>query len=286
VAQATAQTNVNCVFWTVNGVYTCRVGNQIIADNENLNFTIGGTHTGSNTDAGVRAVEIEASSNIPFVIPELFQRFPNVFRFIVNPSGLNRIQSNAFRFARNLELIIITANSLHTVQSNAFVGADNLRTLDLRNNQIMNIFDESFNGLSNLRDFMLENNRIRRLPQNVLRPLTNVESVYLSDNLIETVDGSFFTNNRQIREIDLVRNRINEIGRNVLDGLNNLQVFNIFRNRCANNIWVIGGTTTIDSIRTGLSSCFVNYDSLKRLRVEIRGKATISDDYGNEILSM
>lgn len=283
--QTAAQTqNVNCVFWTVNGVYTCRVGNQIIADNENQTFVITGTHSGINNDASVRAVEIEATSNIPFVIPQLFERFPNVFRYIVSSSGVLRLQSNAFRYARSLELIVINSNPLHTIQANAFVGASSLRTLDLRGNQIANIFEESFNGLSTLRDFMLEDNQIRRLPQNFLRPIKNVESVYLSDNMIETVDGKLFQNNRQIREIDFVRNRINEIGRGIVDGLSNLQIFNIFRNRCADNIWVVGGTTSIDTIRSGLNPCFVNYDSLRRLRVEVRGKATLSDDYGNSIL--
>lgn len=237
------------------------------------------------TDESVRSVWVSDISTIPFVIPQLFESFPNVFRFIVFPSGLTRIQSNAFRYARNLELITINSNPLHTIQRNAFVGAGKLRTLDLSSNQIVNIFEDSFSGLSSLRDLMLSNNRIHRLPATILRPLKSVESVLFGNNRIKTIDDQLFYGLRRLREIDFVRNRINEVGKSVFDGLNSLEVFNILGNRCANNLWIVGGGTSIDTIRNGLNNCFMNYDRLRRVRVEIRGKATISDDYGNEIMS-
>jgi hypothetical protein len=285
-SHVTAQTTeVRCIFVRVDGIYTCSLISRNIVDDESQNFVVTGLHFGGNTDASVRAVEIEASSSVPFVIPKLFETFPNVFRFIVSPSGLTRIQANAFRFARNLELIVINSNPLQTIQPNAFIGAENLRSLDLSRNQIVNIFDESFTGLASLRDLMLESNRIQRIPRNLLRPLENLEAIHLAENRIATIDGKLFSGLQRLREIDLVGNRINEIGKNVLDGLYHLEIFNIFRNRCVNDFWIIDDSTSIDTIRNGLDACFVNFDALKFMQVEVRGKVTISDDYDNEIIS-
>lgn len=281
VAANAQTTTITCANWVINGVHTCNLLNQIVADNENQIFFIQGVQP------GFRAIEVQPSSSIPFIISTLFEVIPNAFRVIIHPSAdLNRIQTNAFRNASNLELLIIGGNPLRTIQNNAFLGASSLITLDLRNNQINSISEDAFRGLVSLENFMLENNQLRRLPGNLFWPLINLETVFLSDNQVEVLDGRIFGNNAKLRQVDFTRNRISEIGRRVLDGLNDLEVVGLFGNRCANNFWTVDETHTTEDIRVGLNECFVNFDATKRFRAEVRGTATISDDYGNELFKL
>jgi hypothetical protein len=284
-ATAVSTTDLVCNFHEINGVYNCRIANQIITDNVSQIFNISGRHILGQTDEMVRGVEVMATSNVPFVIPQLFEQFQNIFRFRVLSSGLLRIQSNAFGNASKLELIVVNSNPLHTIESNAFVGAKMLRTLDLNGNQIANVLDDSFNGLSSLRDLMLENNRITRFSKNIFKPLKNVESIFLSSNRIATVEDELFQGLRHLRSIDLMSNRISEINRNFMDGLNSLRSLNILNNRCASNFWIIGGSTIVDTVLSELNACFANYDRLTRMQLEVRGKVVISDEYDNEVLS-
>jgi hypothetical protein len=204
-------TNLNCFFVGISSVYNCRIANQAFSKNWNQTFIISGRHVEGYTDEMVRGIDIPATSNVSFVISQLFRQFPNIYRFRAFSSGLLRIQSNAFELVDSLELIIINSNPLHTIHSNAFVGARSLRTLDLNGNQIANIFDDSFSGLSSLRELMMENNRIKRLSRHIFKPLKNVESIFLSGNRITTVEDELFQGLRDLRSIDLMDNRVSKI---------------------------------------------------------------------------
>ena len=280
---------IECFYnWVPSTVaYHCIVRNQTVVDDDQQKFVITGNHWLGNINTTVTAIEIQNTANIPFIIAELFSQFENAFRMLVMPSGLTRIQSNAFRNAQNLRILTIEGNPLQVIQSDAFVGADSLTTLEIRDSALMRLHSTSFRGLVNLRNLAVQNSLIRRFPANIFYTLKNLESINLSDNQIDLIDGELFVENRNLREINLMRNQILEIGTAVIDGLDDLEIFNIIRNRCANDIWFSSESNSLQQvIRKGLTTCFENFESLKSFRVEIRGKAKISDDYGNEILSI
>lgn len=268
-----------------NNVYTCDINSVTVSDDYNQNINIVGGHPPGWNNNLVRAVRIQLG-DIPFIIPQLFTTFPNLFRLTISNAGLRRIQSHALANATNLELMIVESNPLREIEANAFSGASSLRSLDLFGNQLLNIDEDAFVGLSNLRDLLLESNRIRHLRKNLFRPLKTVEIISLSDNNVDIIHENLFANNRHLRNIDLVRNRINEVGRNFIEGLNELQILNVFENRCVNNIFIVDDTASKEEIRNGLTACFDNFDSTVKLKMEVRGSFTISDDYGNEMLSL
>lgn len=276
-------TEIECSFPFPYNVYTCELLNVTIDDNASQEFVIVRNHF-NRTDEHVRSIHIR-TSNIPFIISELFSTFPNVFRFWMDFSGLTRIQPNAFDNAKNLEFVVILGNPLHTIHADAFFGASKLTNLGLRMNRIETIHENAFRGQANLLNLMLEENRIRRLQPKVFEALTNVESILMSDNQIEVVEGKLFLNNQRLRNIDFARNRINEVQSSILSGLEDLQFINFFGNRCVDNFWAID-EEEIGDIRKGLAECFKNYKAVGRLRVEVRGSLTISDDYGNKVFDM
>jgi hypothetical protein len=277
-------TLITCSFLNFNNLYTCDLNVLEIVDDEGQEIRFVDSHPQGRNNGDVRAVRI-MNGNVPFMFPQLFETFPNLIRITVTNAGLRRIQSHALANATNLELMIVERCPLTEIHAYAFSGASNLQTLDLFGNQVTSINENAFVGLSNLRDLLLESNRIRRLSENTFKPLKNVEVISLSDNNIVTLYAGTFSENRHLRNIDMVRNRINEIGRHVIEGLNELQFLNVFENRCVNQIFVVDGPESRDQINNGLSECFTNFEAIGRLRVEVRGAMTISDDYNNEIIT-
>lgn len=277
-------TEIECIFPFPYNIYGCELENISLTDNSSQEITIIRNHNNRNDD-DVRSIRI-TNSNIPFIITQLFPIFQNVFRITIDSSGLTRIQSNAFSEAKKLELIFIVGNPLHTIQADAFLGASKLVNLDLRLNRLRNIHSDAFRGQESLLHLMLEVNQIRRLPSNVFDSLTNVEAIVLADNYIEVIEGKIFAKNQRLRYIDFARNRINEVQNTVLSGLEDLQLFNVFSNQCVDNFFVVDDVTSIDDIEKELTDCFTNFSAVGRLRVEVRGTMTISDDYGNKMFNV
>lgn len=248
--------NINCNFLMLN-VYTCGLTFITIPDNENLNIVIGGQHMAGRSNADVVRIDISGST-IPFIIAQLFTTFPNVERY-QHATSLTRVQTNAFAAAGSLTSVVILFNEqLTEIQANAFNGASNLRNLDLGENSIAKIHETAFNGLTSLTDLYLDNNDIGQLHHNVFRPLSAIQNVILSDNQLTSLDGRLFQNNPTIRFLELNRNQINAVGREFLDGITALQRLSALSNVCVNSAWRIEGTTTIDTILQGLSTCFSN----------------------------
>lgn len=165
-------------------------------------------------------------------------------------------------------------------------------------NQLDTLYETSFAGPSSLRALSLFGNQISQLPVNVFQSLTALETLVLSDNRLESIDGRLLANSSNLVRIDLARNQINAIGRSFLNGLPRLHSLSTLVNRCSNNFWIIGGSTTIATIQQGLSECFNNNDNnlpevpdvpeneLKTFTIELRGSLIIRDEDGNQIIRL
>lgn len=281
--------NINCQFLTVSTRYTCFVDSINVPDNESTNFIIGGQHQLGRTNADVRAIDISFSTT-PFIITQFFTTFTSVTHFSSFTSGLTRVQTNAFANARSLQNLRITFNpALRTINANAFIGAINLEIMDLWNNQIETIHEAAFTGLASLNLLLLDSNRLQQLHANVFRPLASLEVLELLDNQLQSLDGRLLENNRQIWLLDISRNQVNAIGRAFLDNLPSLSRFIALQNICVNADWRIGGATTVETVRQGLTTCFDNFieppvDELRRFIFELRGPLTLRYENGTEII--
>lgn len=284
--------NINCNFnFITEGRYTCYLSRIVISDNENQSITIGGNHIAGQSDATVTRVLIE-DSNVPFIITQVFTRFPNMDAFLMlRDSGLTRIQSGAFANANNLEMINIHSNHrLATVHENAFNGASRVTILNIYNNSLVTIPENLFRGMSRLSYLSLERNQISRLHVNVFKQLQSLNNLLLSTNLFESIDGNLFEDNPNLTSLILNFNGINSVNRDFLNSLPNLRVLQMLQNRCVNNIWTVGvNQVTIETIRQGLSTCFDNHvdvpgNNVKRFNLKLRGTLIIRDENGNEII--
>jgi hypothetical protein len=282
-ASSANESTLNCRYTGFNGVYSCFVERQSIPDSENR-VVITGAHAPTASDSDVRLVILRNDNQIPFIVREFFTKFVNLFRFSKLSSGLTRIAAGDFQNATNLEVLIINFNPLRSITANSFVGASSLLHLDLQSNQIQRIHSDSFNGLPKLQTLMLEENSLANLPTNVFRSLISLEVVYMADNFITALDSRLFINNPKISMLDFYRNRINEVGTSFVDGLTELKFLSLLENRCVNEAWFDGERISTEELREGLDECMKNFKAVKRSNVEIRGKVTISDEYGNELL--
>lgn len=282
--------NLNCLFAVTANVYTCQISGASVEDNENANIIIGGQHQQGFGDGDVRRVNIFLS-NIPFVVSQFFTTFVNVSALTISSAGLTRIQTNAFANAQNLNDLSINANQLlTTIHANAFQGAPNLVNMDLLGNQIETINGAAFTGLSSVLQIFLDHNRLQVLPANVFQPLLSLQGLYLSNNQLESLSGRLLAHNNDMRRLEIARNRINAIGRSFLDGTPRLSFFDTVGNNCTNSLWNIGGVTTIETVRLGLSTCFDNYgpdeNELRRFVIEVRGPFVLLHENGTEIIRL
>lgn len=296
------QTHLNCVFVNQVTIYTCNIAGASIIDNPNAVITIGGFHTGGRNNEMVNRVQITAS-NIPFIVTQLFDTFPNLRDLSIINGGLLRIQSRAFLPATSLRTVTITGNlNLRTIESDAFFGHASLEQIEITVSQIDNIHSTAFVSLPNLRQLTLDNNRITEVHSDAFATLPSLQTVSFSNNQLSTLPGRLFAHNPSITRIDFPNNQINAIGRSFLDNLNSLHVFGFMGNRCASNFWVIGSTTNIETIRSGLAVCFNNSVEIpdesttmipqtstivppaeievRRFVLELRGSLVIRDENG------
>lgn len=250
--------NLNCVFSTVAG-YSCQITGAVIADDVNQEITIGGQHLTDRSNADVRSVRI-INSQIPFIVTQIFTTFPNVVELVVSNGGLIRVQPYAFANASRLFIASIRSNPLTDVQAYAFSGATSLEILDVFVNQLETIHSTAFNGLPLLTELMLDQNRLRSLDPATFNSLPNLEIIYLDENLIETLDGNIFANNPMLRTVSLGGNQINAVGREFLDSMANLRSLNMMNNRCVSSFWIVGGVTSLETVRLALQTCFNNFD--------------------------
>lgn len=300
----TQTTEVNCWFIEVWGIYTCRIPNfHIDNDNENQNIEITGIHIPGRSNDDVVNVEIH-DSRTTFVITQLMTSFVNMTGMQIFSSELNRIQLNAFGNAANLETLEITGNHLTSLGPMSFFGT-RLTWLDLDNNRIDTIHVNAFAGLSTLRELNITRNRLQELHPNVFNPLTGLTIIRLDYNQLVRIQTQLFANNLPLIEISLGWNQINAVGPTFIDHLPVISTFRMPVNQCA-SISYIGFTPEFlrVNVRLGLAQCMANYEDtpvtlpppttplpppngeIKNFLFQLRGSIRLHYENGTQILTV
>lgn len=271
--------------------YTCSLADLNIPDNLNQSiiFDVSGHVDGRNNSDVTRATVYGGS--VPFIITQFFMTFPNLRLMALSPSGLLRIQSDAFANANNLEEFASYRNPLTVIEENAFSGATRLNNIDLYNNEISSIHNTALEGIESLQYFNIGGNNISTLSTELFRSQGNLTHFSAALNQLTSVQGDLFATNRLLQHADFFNNRIEGIERNFLNNLDSLRMFDMRGNHCANSFWMIGGETTIETIRDGLETCFANFiepptNDVKIFTLELRGSLIIRDGNGTEIIRL
>lgn len=281
----TQTVNIECEFVVSGSDYVCQLNSIEVVDVENQEIFIGGRHSQGRDDDDVTMVML-FDSTIPFIMTQVFRTFRRLENLIVHDSGLRRIQHDALTNAGNLQRLTITSNpQLKTIPANTFHGAPELTHLILAGNQIESVSLVAFNGLTKLRFLFLSQNLICFLSLNTFRQLPSLQHLVISHNFIDSIDSRLFSNNNQLVRLDISANRIDGIEENVLDRLIKLRSFDARGNKCVNRSWNIEGEN--DKVQNDLRICFDNFIGPPEARtfiMEIRGKLTIRDENGVEIV--
>jgi Leucine-rich repeat (LRR) protein len=247
---------INCRFFQNREEYACDLSNLRVAESEFDNITIGGDHLQDRENQDVVTVNV-VDSDVPFVIRQFFEAFPNLSRMTIVNAGLRHLRRNDFANARNLATLFIHQNPLKFIPAGVFAGASNLNRLDLFNNAISALHDNAFVGLSQVTRLSLESNEIESIPPNLFRPLIRLNMVFVGRNKLEKLHGETFAHNNRLHQISFNNNQINAIARNFLDPISEIFAAELQGNLCVNRRFLF---TRVEVIRGALEDCFVNYE--------------------------
>lgn len=170
------------VYSVIGPDYTAVATNQRVINLGNNSFTIVGTHLPGKTNADVTRVEF-TGGEIPSILEEVFDIFPNVATLGYTNTGLFHLKSGAFAKATKLTQLTITLNFLPVIHNHPFRGATALATINLTANKTHRIESTAFSDLTSLRIINLANNRIHHVDSNSFDGLANLILVNLTGNL-------------------------------------------------------------------------------------------------------
>jgi Leucine rich repeat len=275
------EVTLECEFFvTFFDEYAC-----ILENIENVDPTatvvFSGTHVGDRTNEDVEIVYI-GDSNTPFIMPEIFTTFPNVYDFEVVSSNL---QSLNFPSNNRLEVMLIVDNNVTRIESGDFAGLDELWILFMLYNNIQEIDETAFEGLENLLALVLIGNGITEIAPRTFHPLENVELIDLENNRLTSVGPETFSENRMATNIYLEFNSINEISPQFSENLrDSLFYLNLASNRCVSESFIFVEDDW-DVVDETLQNCFNNFPGtvpeLRQSSMNFTGNIQIFDEFGN-----
>lgn len=183
-------TSVSSLHSTVTFTYTVTATNYMaVASNQrvhsghlNSSVNFAGIHVAGKTNTDVNNVQF-IGGEIPSIIPQVFDYFPNVANLVYSNNGLFHLKSGAFAKATKLTQLTIQYNFLPVLHDHPFKGATALSTLQLQGNKIHKIESTAFSDLTTLAVINLDFNHIHRVASNAFDGLPSLQQVTLTHNV-------------------------------------------------------------------------------------------------------
>jgi Leucine rich repeat len=252
--------------------------------NSTQEVIVGGEHVTGRTNEDVNVVQIR-NSNTPFIIPQIFAAFPNVYEIDVQNSNLQvlRIPEGI-----QLEYLTLYRNNISRIENGTFIGQSQLEFIEAMDNRIEVIEEGALEGLENLFGLTLIGNRISVLAPRVFYPLVNVVYIDLERNLIERIEDDTFAENPELITLYLEFNQINAVSTTFTSGFSkNMQSVNLAGNRCINRAFALREPIDLILLNNALNSCFNNFvgevPEIRRVTLEFQGRLQLFDEFGNVI---
>jgi Leucine-rich repeat (LRR) protein len=259
----------------------------VLSRSANVTFT--GNHLEDRTDLNVTKVRI-TGTNTPFIIPQVFEAFPNIKKHEIN---FARLQDVEVPVSASLEELDVRFNRVERIQRGAFRNVPQLVTLLLVANQIETVDEGAFEGLAELYTLDLSANRIRVLTPQTFNPLAYVGDVKLDFNLLTRIDVGMFAMNNNLQRLYLNYNQLIEVAPTFTRTLANTKLYYLAMelNRCINGEFLIVDEFSYMGLNKVLRTCFYNHEGkevtdFRRITLEFNGPMELYDKFGNIVASV
>jgi Leucine-rich repeat (LRR) protein len=280
IAAAQDKVTLTCSFSTPWNGYRCLLNNIEVLDQE-IEVEIVGVHLEGRSDADVNVVSIQ-NSRTPFMIQQIFEKFPNIVELEISGSHLESIE-----IPDNVQLtnLRVPGNRIRRIFNGTFAEQNRLQSFAAVGSEIEEIEENAFVGLGALTVLVLSNNRISNIAQKTFEPLTNVERIQLDRNLLTRIDDIFSTNSK-LSVLFIDQNQINKISPRFTATIQkSLRSLDLRRNQCIDRSLVIRDEIDLMILHNWLQKCFNrfagNASVTRKVVLEFEGPMSLYDEYGN-----
>lgn len=272
---------ITCVFqWTIFTEYSCRLENITVLDPE-VNVVFVGEHLADMSDADVEVMQIR-NSNTPFMMPQMFTTFPNLFELDIQSSNLQSIDIPS---SVQLIWLIIYQNNIQHVTSGSIRGQERISYLELMSNGIETIDEDAFSELGSLNSLVLINNQLTEIQGTTLHNLTRLSYLDFERNNLTRISENTFSQNTLLYSLYLEFNQIAAIHPRFAAELTNLRFINLTGNQCVNRSFPLQDERGWIDMHGALQTCYNSYNGtvpeLRTITMEFTGNLAIFDEFGN-----
>ncbi|XP_043278970.1 uncharacterized protein [Venturia canescens] len=138
-------------------------------------------------------------------------------------SGIERVESGAFRSTGFLETLNLGDNRLVQLPNDALSPLRRLRRLNLTNNLLVSLPSSLFIGLDSLEELSVAGNRLSVLPYQAFSSVKSLNRLDLSRNYLVSLPDHSFKPNRELLSLRLSNNRLTKLPGRLFAGLLKLQ---------------------------------------------------------------
>lgn len=282
-ASSAQDIEITCVFqWSFFNEYTCYLENITVWD-PSVNVAFIGEHLANLTDHDVEVVEIR-NSNTPFMMPQMFTTFPNIYELIIENSNL---QSLDIPSSAQLVWLFINRNNISHIGSGSIRGQSRLAYMELNSNGIVTIDEDAFADLIALTALLLMHNQITEIQGATFHHLTSLTAIDIQGNNLTRISEHNFSRNTNLFSLYLDLNQIEAIHPHFASELANLRYLNLHGNSCINRNFELEGEPGLIDMNTELQTCYHNYNGgvpeTRRITMSFMGNLTIFDESGNVV---
>jgi Leucine-rich repeat (LRR) protein len=253
---------LNCSFsFDVKNEYTCYLSSVVVLD-RSANVTFTGDHLDGRTNEDVKSVAI-ILQNTPFVIPQIFESFPNIKRHEIFMAQLQDVEMPG---TSSLEELEVRMNNVSRIQNGAFRNVTQLRRLVMFMSYIEHIEEGAFEGLAELTELLFYGNRFTQLNPTTFDPLVSVKTIHLEFGWLDIIVDGLFATNKNLQTLSLNYNYIEKITPNFARTISETKVnFLGLRNRIDTNPCVHQEFHLVDEfnfmgLNSALRKCYLNYE--------------------------
>ena len=147
-------------------------------------------------------------NGINVIIPQAFQKVPNLQYLYLTGNKFPAWQFELFRFINELKTLGIGETPISVIPSNAFVHIPNLIRLEMSEAAVDTIEQGTFQRIPLIQAIVLNKNRLTRIRADIFQGLNDLYSIDLQGNRINTVDPFGFANLPSLRHLDISYNQL------------------------------------------------------------------------------
>jgi platelet glycoprotein V len=202
-----------CTFQVVGFSYTCRLENQVIRSDNDME-QIGGVHNEDLDNINVKSLYSNSSTItvFPSLIVDHFVNLAFVKLEKVQLKTFNRAITNC----KELFQVDLNENEIEVIPAGIFQKCQSLTTLSLNRNHIKTINDDAFLGLTSLNSLWLWTNNIGSINRQIFRHTLGLRAIFLNQNEIEAVAADTFVDLQELYWLEINLNRLTKWNKDIL----------------------------------------------------------------------